>query len=51
MQRFHRDGIRLSDADAARLLVAVESTPTRGRLWLDVNRGNVALRTCGGCVV
>lgn len=29
MQRFQRDGIRLSDADAARLLVAVESTPTR----------------------
>ena len=40
MQRFHRDGIRLSDADAARLLVAVESTPTRDRLWLDMNRGN-----------
>lgn len=40
MQRFQRDGIRLSDADAARLLVAVESTPTRDRLWLDMNRGN-----------
>ncbi|MEN8706516.1 MAG: DUF4192 domain-containing protein [Nocardioides marinisabuli] len=40
MQRFHRDGNRLSDADAARLLVALESTPTRDRLWLDMNRGN-----------
>lgn len=40
MQRFHRDGIRLSDTDATRLLVAVESTPTRDRLWLDMNRGN-----------
>ncbi|MFT4288778.1 DUF4192 domain-containing protein [Nocardioides sp.] len=42
MQRFQRDGVRLSDADAARLLVAVESTPTRDRLWLDMNRGNAA---------
>jgi len=40
MQRFHRDGLKLSDADAARLLVAVESIPTRDRLWLDMNRGN-----------
>jgi hypothetical protein len=41
MQRFQRDdGNRLSDADATRLLVAVESTPTRDRLWLDMNRGN-----------
>ena len=42
MQRFHRDGVRPSDADAARLLVAVESIPTRDRLWLDMNRGNAA---------
>ena len=41
MDQFHRDGLRLNDADAARLLVAVESTPTRDRLWLDMNRGNV----------
>lgn len=40
MQRFHRDGLKLSDADAARLLVAVESIPIRDRLWLDMNRGN-----------
>jgi hypothetical protein len=32
MQRFQRDGVRLSDTDAARLLVAVESIPTRDRL-------------------
>lgn len=42
MQRFQRDGVRLSDADAARLLVAVESVPTRDRLWLDMSRGNAA---------
>lgn len=40
MQRFRRGGIKLSDGDAARLLVAVESVPTRDRLWLDMNRGN-----------
>lgn len=40
MQRFHRDGLKLSDADAARLLVALESIPARDRLWLDMNRGN-----------
>ncbi len=40
LQRFHNDGIRLNDGDAARLLVAVESIPTRDRLWLDMNRGN-----------
>jgi hypothetical protein len=41
MQRFQRDGLKLSDAEAARLLVAIDSTPTRDRLWLDMNRGNV----------
>lgn len=40
IQRFHGDGIRLNDADAARLLVAIESIPTRDRLWLNMNRGN-----------
>jgi hypothetical protein len=40
VQRFHREGIKLSDADAARLLVSVESIPIRDRLWLDMNRGN-----------
>lgn len=42
VQRFHRDGVKLSDADAARLLVAVESIPIRDRLWLDMSRGNAA---------
>lgn len=42
MQRFQRDGVRLSDADAARLLIAVESIPTRDRLWLDMNRSNAS---------
>ena len=42
MQRFQRDGVRLSDTDAARLLVAGESIPTRDRLWLDMSRGNAA---------
>jgi hypothetical protein len=40
VQRFHRDGVRLDDKDAARLLVAVESIPIRDRLWLDMNRAN-----------
>lgn len=40
MQRFHRDGVRLDNKDAARLLVAVESIPIRDTLWLDMTRGN-----------
>ena len=42
MQRFHRDGLKLSDADAARMLVAAQFIPTRDRLWLDMNRGTQA---------
>lgn len=42
LQRFHRDGVRLDDKDAARLLVAVESLPIRDRLWLDMSRDNAA---------
>lgn len=42
VQQFHRDGVRLDDKDATRLLVAVESFPIRDRLWLDMNRGNAA---------
>jgi hypothetical protein len=42
MQRFQLDGIRLSNGDAARLLVAIESIPTGDRLWLDMNWGNAA---------
>jgi hypothetical protein len=41
LQRFHRDGVRLDDKDAARLLVALDSTPIRDRLWLDMTRDNV----------
>ena len=42
VHQFHRDGVRLDDKEAARLLVAVESIPIRDRLWLDMNRGNAA---------
>jgi hypothetical protein len=42
MQRFHRDGVRLNDGDAARLLVAVESIPIRDQLWVDMNRSNAS---------
>lgn len=42
VQRFHRDGVRLDDQDATRLLVSIESIPIRDRLWLDMNRGNAA---------
>jgi hypothetical protein len=40
LQRFHRDGVRLDDKDASRLLAAVDSIPIRDRLWLDMTRGN-----------
>lgn len=40
LQHFHRDGVRLDDEDAARLLVAVESIPIRDQLWLDMTRDN-----------
>lgn len=42
VQHFHRDGVRLSDTDAARLLVAVDSIPIRDRLWGDMTRDNAA---------
>lgn len=42
MQRFHRDGVRLSDTETARLLVAVESIPIRDQVWLDINRSNAS---------
>lgn len=40
VQRFGRDGVRLDDKDAARLLVAVEAIPIRNQLWLGMTRGN-----------
>jgi len=42
LNQFHRDGLRLSDGDAARLLVAVHSIPIRDRLWEDINRDNTS---------
>ena len=40
LEQFHADGNRLSDPDAARLLVAIESTETRDALWQDMSRDN-----------
>lgn len=40
LAQFHTDGRSLSDADAARILVALESTPTRDALWGDMSREN-----------
>lgn len=42
LQTFHRDGQRLSDRDAARLLVAIEAIPIRDSLWADMDRSNTA---------
>lgn len=38
LARFHADGDRLSDPEAARMLVALEAGPTRGALWDDMSR-------------
>jgi len=40
VQQFQRDGVRLDNPDAARLLVAVEAIPVRDQLWLGMNRSN-----------
>ncbi len=42
LQQFHADGVRLTDRDAARLLVAAESIPTRDALLNDIGRDNSA---------
>lgn len=42
LQGFHADGRALSDPEAARLLLAVDSIPIRDRLWDDMNPGNAA---------
>jgi hypothetical protein len=42
LQRFDADGNRLSDADGARMLVALETIGTRDALWADMTRENVA---------
>lgn len=41
LHTFHHDGIRLNDADAARLLVGLESLPIRDSLWDDITRTTV----------
>ncbi len=33
LNQFHRDGVRFTDSDAARLLVAADSIPIRDHLW------------------
>lgn len=40
LEQFHADCNRLIDPDAARLLVAIESTETRDALWQDMSRDN-----------
>jgi hypothetical protein len=40
LARFHNDGNRLSDADSARMLVALQHVPTRDALWEDMSRDN-----------
>jgi hypothetical protein len=40
VQQFQRDGVRLDDADVARLLVALEAIPIRDQVWLGMTRGN-----------
>lgn len=41
-EQFHRDGIGLDDRDAARMLLALQHTPTRDALWTDMSRDNAA---------
>jgi len=45
LEQFHADGNRLSDTEAARLLVAIESTGTRDALWEDMGRENATSHT------
>ncbi|MFV0461344.1 MAG: DUF4192 domain-containing protein [Actinomycetales bacterium] len=40
LKKFHDDGRPLSDRDAARLLVAIETIPIRDRLWDDMTTDN-----------
>lgn len=42
LQQFHADGNRLTDRDAARTLVALETIDTRDVLWADMTRENSA---------
>jgi len=45
LEEFHADGNRLSEPDAARLLVAIESTGARDALWEDMSRDNATAHT------
>ncbi|KRB75065.1 hypothetical protein ASE01_17015 [Nocardioides sp. Root190] len=42
LDQFHADGNRLSDADGARMLVALETLSTRDALWDDVGAENTS---------
>ncbi len=42
LEQFHSDAILLSDAEGARLLIALESLDTRDALWEDLNLDNAA---------
>lgn len=42
LQQIQADGVRLNDGEAARLLVAVESTFIRDALWNDIGRDNAS---------
>jgi hypothetical protein len=45
LERFHTDGNRLEDHDAARMLVALTSTRVRDALWEDMSRDNATGHT------
>jgi len=45
LERFHQDGNRLTDADAARLLLAIDSISCRDVLWEDMTRENATAHT------
>lgn len=40
LEQFGHDGLRLSDPDAARMLLSLEHKPTRDALWTDMSRAN-----------
>lgn len=42
LRQFHADGNRLTDRDAARLVVSLETIDTRDALWTDMTRENAA---------
>lgn len=42
LEQFHHDSARLSDPEAARMLVALERVPVRDRMWADMDRDNTA---------